>query len=104
MVAARQVVVQRHVYRLSDAELNGLTGEIRWPAVFGAAKFAAERARMDELFARQVRYGSPDRVTAAEIARCSVRLAKALRSDIGMLPREEYFAAQRFLLGLRFGA
>jgi hypothetical protein len=101
--AARQAVVHAAAYQLSPAELNVATGEIAWPAVLGAARFAAERARIEELFARRARYGA-DEATAVEIGRISEELARALREEISLVPRSEYFAAQRFLLGLKFAA
>ena len=91
-------------YQLNETELNVVTGEIRWPAAFGAAKFGADRERMQELFSRQVRYGAPDAATAAEIVRVSERMARAMRRDISFMPRDEYHAAQKFLMGLRFAA
>jgi hypothetical protein len=99
----RQAVVHAAAYRLSPAELNVATGEIGWPAVLGSAKFAADRVRMEQLFAWRSRYGA-DEATAVEIGRVSERMARALREEISVAPRSEYLAAQRFLLGLTFAA
>jgi hypothetical protein len=103
LLQARQIALHAAVYRLNTDELNLTTGEIRWPAVLEAAKFAAERARIEELVVRQARYGADDVVTA-EIVRASERLARALRAEIGVLPRAEYLAAQKFLVGLKFAS
>jgi hypothetical protein len=103
IVAERQAVVHRNAYRLSESELNAATGAIDWPAVFGASKFEADRVRIEELFARQVRYGA-DAGVRAEIVRTSERMARALRSEISLMPRAEYLAAQKFLMGLRFAS
>jgi hypothetical protein len=103
LLKARQIVLHAAAYQLTADELNLATGEIRWPAVLDAAKFAAERARIEELVVRQARYGADDVVTA-EIVRASERLARALRAEIGVLPRAEYLAAQKFLMGLRFAS
>jgi hypothetical protein len=103
LLRARQNVVHAAVYQLNADELNLVTGEIRWPAVLEAAQFAADRARIEELVVRQARYGADDLVTA-EIVRASERLARALRAEIGVLPRAEYLAAQKFLVGLRFAS
>jgi hypothetical protein len=101
--AARQAVVHAAAYRLSPVELNMVTGEIGWPAVLSTERFATDRARLEELFARQARYGA-DTALAVEIGRVSERMARSLREEISVLPRAEYFAAQRFLMGLKFAA
>ncbi len=103
LLQARQTVVHAAAYQLNTNELNLATGEIRWPAVLEAAKFAADRARIEELVVRQARYGA-DQSVAEEIARVSERLSRSLRTEIRVLPRAEYLVAQKFLMGLRFAS
>ena len=55
--------------------------------------------RMEELFRQHVSYGDPQPGVVAEITRGTKAMAKALQKDIRTLSREDYVAAQKFLLG-----
>jgi hypothetical protein len=101
-LAARRLTVHRAAYRLSPIEFNTISGRISWPVVLQAAKYGRSRARLEELFRQHVGYGDPQPGTAQEIARCSDELIRGLRKDIGIVPRDEYLAAQKFLRGLKF--
>ncbi len=103
-LATRRATVHRAAYQLSPAELNVVTSEIQWPATLEADKFRADRERMQELFRQLVSYGEAQPSVAAEIARVSEALARAVRSDIRTLSPNEYLAAQKFLLGLKLAA
>jgi hypothetical protein len=98
----RRSAVHRVTYQLSPGDLNVVTGEINWPAALQAAKYRAARGRMEDLFRQYVSYGDPQPGVVAEITRGTKAMAKALRKDISKLSREDYVAAQKFLLGLKF--
>jgi hypothetical protein len=100
----RRATVLHQTYKLSPTELNMVTGEINWPAALQTAKYQRARERMQELFRQYVSYGDPQPAVVAEITRGTNAMAKALRRDISKLPREDYFAAQKFLLGLKLEA
>jgi hypothetical protein len=97
----RRLTVHRAAYQLSPSDLNLATGKIHWPAALQASKYQAARERMEELVRQHVSYGDPQPAVVAEITRGSNAMAKALRSDIRKLSREDYLAAQKFLLGLK---
>jgi hypothetical protein len=101
-IEARHQTVHRAAYQLSPADVDSVTGEIRWPAALMSEKFRAERGRMEELFRQHVGYGDSQSGVSAEIARLSAVMAKSLRSEIRSVPKDEYVAAQKFLLGLKF--
>lgn len=103
-LAARRASVYRAAYQLMPGDLNATTGEIRWPAVLQPARFEAERTAIGELFRVQVSYGDPQSGVAQEIGRRIKMLTRALQHEIASVPREEYVAAQKFLLGLKFAA
>jgi hypothetical protein len=104
LLAQRRATIYRQAYQLSARELNLKTGAICWPAALQGAKFAENRARLDELFRQHIGYGAPQAVTANEIARTVDQWARELRHDVASMPREDYLAAQKFLLGLKYGA
>ena len=97
--AVRRGRAQRNVRRLRE-EL----GAINWPTALRDAKFQGYRERLEQLFREHVSYGGAHAETAREIARTVDKLANALRQDVGLMPRDEYMAAQKFLLGLKYGA
>jgi hypothetical protein len=100
----RRATVLRQAYQLSPSELNMVTGEINWPAALRTAKYQRARERMEELFRQYVSYGDPQPGVAAEITRGTSAMAKALQKEINSMPRDDYFAAQKFLRGLKFEA
>jgi hypothetical protein len=99
-LAVRKAQVHQAVYRLSPSELNPTTGEIRWPAALAASKFEADRARLQELVRQSVSYGDGGPESAAEIAKLTTALRRELQKDIRTLDRDEYVAAQKFLVAL----
>ena len=104
LLSERRATVYRQAYQLSANELNMKTGAICWPAALQDTKFQQNRVRIEELFRQYIGYGSPEAGTAAEIARSVDQWARTLRNDVGSMPREDYLAAQKFLLGLKYGA
>jgi hypothetical protein len=104
VLADKRATVYRNIYELSTSELDLKTGAINWPTSLRTAKFDSSRNRLEELFREHVSYGGAHAETAREIARTVERLASSLRQDIRSLPREDYMAAQKFLLGLKYGA
>jgi hypothetical protein len=59
---------------------------------------------MQDLFRQLASYGDAEPSVVAEIARSSAAFARVLRTEIRTLDRDEYMAAQKFLLGLKFAA
>jgi len=104
VLAQRRSTVYRNAYQLSAAELNMTTGAISWPAALRDEKFQNDRLRIEELFRQYVGYGSSDSAAALEITRSIDKLSRTLSSDIASLPRHDYLGAQKFLLGLKYGA
>jgi hypothetical protein len=103
-LAARRSTVYRQAYQLSSTEFNRGTGEINWPAALQDARYQPARERVNELFRSHVVYGEPQADTAAAIAQTIAPIARMLRQDVSNLPREEYLAAQKFLIGLKYEA
>ena len=103
-LAERRSTVYREAYQLSADEFEPSTGSINWPLVLQHAAYQQARERVDELFRTHAGYGEPQPTTAAEIARSIEPLVRALQKEMRNLPRNDYLAAQRFLIGLKFEA
>ncbi len=100
-LATRRATIHRVAYGLAATELDRATGEINWPVVLAADEFRRERARIEELFRKHVSYDDPQSATAREIGQTIDDFSRQLREHIGALPRGEYYAAQKFLRGLK---
>jgi hypothetical protein len=103
-LAGRRATVYRQAYHLSTEQFDCRTGTINWPTALHAEKYANVRDRVDELFRMQVAYGDGQSGTAEQIACYVEPLVRELRKDVKKLPRAEYIAAQKFLLGLKLEA
>ena len=95
ILAERRATVYRDAYLLSAEELNIKTGQIAWPEALQVSRFEANRVRLEELFRQHI---------AREIARSVDQWSLVLRSEVSSMSREDYLAAQKFLLGLKYGA
>jgi hypothetical protein len=104
VIAAKRATVYRAAYRLSAGDLNVATGAINWPAALQNAKYQPVREQVEELFRQHASYGSSQSSTATEISRSIDSWTRTLRSEVGSMPREDYAASVKFLLGLKFAA
>jgi hypothetical protein len=104
LLSERRATVYGAAYRLSPAELNLQTGAISWPEALCDGKFQTNREQVDELFRELVGYGGAQPAKAVEVARSVDAFSKVLKSEIATMPRDEYLAAQKFLLGLKYAA
>jgi hypothetical protein len=102
LLSQRRATVYRGAYQLSPAELDRTTGAVSWPVALQMARFHNDRVRIEELVRQYVAYGSKDASTATEITRSVDMLSRTLVRDIATMPREDYVAAQKFLLGLKY--
>jgi hypothetical protein len=104
LLAERRWTTYTDAYHLSTGELDCKTGEIAWPDALQDNRFQQHRTRLEELFRQHVGYGVPRANVAREIARNVDKWSRVLRSEVGSMSREKYLAAQKFLLGLKYGA
>ncbi len=92
--------------RLTTFEYNPLTGAISWQLVFQEYRqFAADRARIDALFAQR----TPDNSGAlsrncVEVRKVTERMKATLRAMQRQLDPTTYVAAKTFLTGLAYEA
>ena len=90
------------VFRLEDDQLNRLTGAITWPNVLQVAAYNNERERLSELFRERAEYGDRSAASFQQIGRYARTLAEKLLRNRSGMSRNEYFAAQKFLCGLKY--
>jgi hypothetical protein len=103
-LAERRATAHRKAYKLSTSELNPITGAISWPAALQNEGFKANRVLLGDLFTQFVSYRENRAEVANQIAQEIDAWSRALRNEIGTMPREEYLAAQKFLLCLKYAA
>ncbi len=103
-IAAQRATVYRQAYQLSSTEFDAKTGAITWPSVLQDARYQQVRERVAELFRMQLGYGDPQPTTTREIVQKVEVLRRALRSEISNLPKDQYLAASKFLIGLQLEA
>ena len=102
LAAERANTVFCEAYQLTTNDLDPITGEIKWPAALLAEKFAPQRAQLEQLVKQHFVYGELQPEAAAEVVRTVDLASNSLRREIGSVPRDEYVAAQKFLMGLKY--
>ena len=63
-----------------------------------------ERQQLEELFRRHIGYETPSADMTHEITRATEKWARKLRGEITTMPRGDYLASQKFLLGIKYSA
>ena len=87
--------------RLSNYQIDPVTGEIVWPAILDRPVFAPYRAALDELFAQRVKTNSGVGTRTYEQILAAVEdLQGELKSHIDVMTPAEYVVAKRFLASL----
>jgi len=87
---------------LSPSELDFITGEITWPMVLRADRYAEYRAQLEALFAERA---SGDEISAAsylQIDRTAKAMLAELKRRIRQVPQMDYIAAKRFIQSLAY--
>lgn len=104
LLAERRATSYRQAYELSANELDLITGKISWSGVLLESRFDKSRARIEELFRQHVGYGVPRADVARQIERAIDQWSRTLRNEVDSMSKDEFLAAQKFLMGLKYGA
>ena len=89
--------------RLSNSDLDPLTGDITWPIVLQGNEYSEYRDTLTSLFADRAREGGSVTITELQQIRATTSDALAtLRANIRNYPSNEYLKARRFLENLSF--
>jgi hypothetical protein len=92
------------VYRLKPSQLDRSTGAIAWPKVLLAPAYDEERNLLDALFRKEANVGLNFSGNAVGVARYVRRLSENLRRNRASMTRADYFAAEKFLCGVKHEA
>ncbi len=104
ILAVRQATIYREAYKLSAQQLDPSTGAIHWPPALQTEEFRSDREHIEQLFQEQFAYGDPQPATASDIAHSVELWSRSLGKQIRSTPRDEYAAAQKFLMGLKYAS
>jgi hypothetical protein len=92
--------------RLTPAQFEPATGKINWPGPLMGEEFAAERAALEEAFAkRTARDAGPDSAFYDQVRRHTERMLGKLRQkneQQGELTPMQFIAGKKFLVGLKY--
>ena len=85
---------------LTTNQIDPVTGELRWPAFFKAARFDQQRSAIHDSAVKWVRDGQLNFDDQTRVRENIGVLFAALKSQIGAMPSDEYVASRSFLESL----
>lgn len=84
--------------RMGPSELDPLSGKINWPSVLMQSDYAAERAKLEQLFAQRANtHGFSSASQFTEVKAATDALLTALKENIGAYPSNVYLSAKKFV-------
>ncbi|HID78074.1 MAG TPA: hypothetical protein EYP56_19035 [Planctomycetaceae bacterium] len=83
--------------RLSPTQLDWLTGELQWPAIFLDPAYAEPRETLDTLFRQRTAEGFLDAEAYAQAVEAGTALLEQLKSRISQYRPRDYITARRFV-------
>lgn len=100
-----RIAQQQAPNRLSNSDVDPLTGDITWPIVLEDEPFAQYRERLNALFAERANSGGAVSIgEMQEIRRTTDAALAELQANIRNYPTNDYMQARRFLQSLAFSA
>ena len=89
--------------RLTPAQYEPATGKLTWPASLMGAEFAAERAQVEEAFAkRTAKDAGPDSAFYDEVRGLTEKMLGKLRQKTSEMSSLQFIAGKKFLMGLKY--
>jgi hypothetical protein len=100
-----RVIEAQHPERLATWEYNPMTGNLEWPYALQEDVFETEREALEYAFSsRTSRDSGRDSAFASQIHETTDDMLVKLRDRIELLSPNEFGAAKKFLVGLRYEA
>jgi hypothetical protein len=100
-----RVIEAQRPDRLTVAQYNPVTGKLFWPAALLGDAFASEREALEHGFqSRTSRDGGPDSAFHSQVRQTTGQMLAKLRDRIDRFSPNEFMAAKKFLVGLRYEA
>lgn len=91
--------------RLTDSQYSAVTGKLSWPVALLGGAFESQRVTLDRAFgSRTSRDGGSESAFYARVHRATEVMLTTLRDRIELFSPNEYMAAKKFLLALRYEA
>lgn len=90
--------------RLSPSELDAVTGGIHWPILLTAQAYGPLRIELERAFAQRAYHGAMGAEAFMRVVQLTGDLAMSLKSQIRILPPDQYLGAMRFLDSLAYEA
>jgi hypothetical protein len=90
--------------RLGQTELDTISGRITWPILLRSRANTATRAELETIFANRAVNGTISTEDYLEVVRLTQTMLEDLRSQIAVLPAQQYMVAVRFVESLAYEA
>ena len=106
-VTAEQVARMAHEAapkQLSPSEINDVTGKVNWPEALQEDIFAADRKKLEDLFASFSQLGSLNYSDQTKARTIINDMNKLLKGQVRSIPGPVYVTCKKFLEGLMFTA
>ena len=87
---------------LTPGQMDPVSGVLFWPAVLQDAGFEPQRAAVDELVAKWVKYGALDYSDQSQVRENINAMFDGLKSRISAIPPQDYVASRSFLQSLLY--
>ena len=89
--------------RLTPAQFEPATGKISWPALLAGEEFAAQRAALEEAFAkRTAKDAGPDSAFYDQVRGLTEQMLVKLREKDPQSNPMQFIASKKFLVGLKY--
>ena len=82
---------------LDKNQLNPVSGKLNWPGPLQEDGFSSRRTEMDKLMEQFTAYGGLSYSDQTKVKQIVNSMFKDLKSQINMIPSDEYIAARTFL-------
>ncbi len=89
---------------LSPSEVDTVTGAIRWPMLLQSDDFAADRAKLEEIFVQSASSGTIGRENYMKARDTTRAMLGDLKQQVREVPPEQYVIAKKFLQSLAYAA
>ncbi|MEN6458858.1 MAG: hypothetical protein ABFC63_08000 [Thermoguttaceae bacterium] len=90
--------------RLTNEQLDAVTGEIRWPMLLTLPGYAVQRTAIERVFADRAYHGAIGPEDFMLVRQLTSEMIEDLRDHVAMLPPQQYLTAKRFLQSLAYQA
>lgn len=89
---------------LGPSDLNVVTGKIRWPMLLTAEVFAADRAKMEQIFASRASSGAIGLDDYMQVRKVAKSMLADLKKQVKQAPPQQWVIAKRFVDSLAYAA